>query len=111
MMLASWLLLLLLVKDGKVWRLLAVKQLRKNHLPAGKHHASEGRASSKKRAKKLPNVSSEILEKQHFSPDFRQILLPAAASRNNSFEKITSRQGNTMPLKDELVPKPRQKTP
>ena len=26
---------------------LAVKQLRKNHLPAGKHHASEGRASSK----------------------------------------------------------------
>ena len=25
--------------------------------------------------------------------------------------KITSRQGNTMPLKDELVPKPRQKTP
>ena len=27
MMLASWLLLLLLVKDGKVWRLLAVKQL------------------------------------------------------------------------------------
>ena len=28
-------------------RLLAVKQLRKNHLPAGKHNASEGRASSK----------------------------------------------------------------
>ena len=27
--------------------LLLVKQLRKNHLPAGKHHASEGRASSK----------------------------------------------------------------
>ena len=38
---------MVLVKDGKVWRLLAVKQLRKNHLPAGKHHASEGRASSK----------------------------------------------------------------
>ena len=28
-------------------RLLAVKQLRKNQLPGGKHHASEGRASSK----------------------------------------------------------------
>ena len=37
---ALYLLLLLLL-------LLVVKQLRKNHHPAGKHHASEGRASSK----------------------------------------------------------------
>ena len=43
------------------------------------NHAPEGRPSSKTEPKKLPNVSSEILEKQHFSTIFRQ-LLPAAAA-------------------------------
>ena len=52
-------------------RLLAVKQLRKNQLPGGKHHASEGRASSKTTPKNSLNVSSEILDKQHFSRDSR----------------------------------------
>ena len=44
------------------------------------NHAPERRPSSKTEPKKLPNVSSEILEKQHFSTIFRQLLLPAAAA-------------------------------
>ena len=47
---------------------------------------------------KLPNVSSEILEKQRF----RQLLLPAAAAVKQ-LEKITYPGENTVPLKDELV--------
>ena len=49
-------------------------------LPPGNHHAPEGRPSSKTEPKKLPNVSSEILEKQHFSTIFRQLLLHAAVT-------------------------------
>ena len=34
----------------------------------------------------------------------------ASGSQENSVEKISCRQENTMALKDELVPKPRQKS-
>ena len=54
----------------------AVKQLRKNHLPGGKHHASEGRASSKTTPKKC--LTS--LLKSWKNNIFRQLLLPAAAA-------------------------------
>ena len=57
-------------------------------------------------AKKLPNVSSEILEKQHFSRNFREILLPAAASSKTASKK--SAPGGKTPCL--WVPKPRQKT-
>ena len=98
-------------------------------------------------AKKLPNVLSEILEKQHFSTIFRQLLLPTVvlpykkkepknglmfllnpqhlptanhhASEGPATSKTepknantgTCRQQITMPLKDQLVRKPSQKTP
>ena len=35
----------------------------KNHLPAGKHHTSEGRRSPKIAPRKLPNVTSETHRK------------------------------------------------
>ena len=60
----------------------------------------------RKTAKKNPNVASEILEKQPFWRDS----VACGRSQENSFEKSSSRQENTMALKDELVPKPRQKT-
>ena len=98
-------------------------------------------------AKKLPNVLSEILEKQHFSTIFRQLLLPTVvlpykkkepknglmfllnpqhlptanhhASEGPATSKTepknantgTCRQQITMPLKDQLLRKPNQKTP
>ena len=55
---------------------------------------------------KVPNVPSEILEKQHFS----RISVACGRSQENNCEKSSSRQENTMALKDELVPKPRQKS-
>ena len=61
---------------------------------------------TKNHAKKLPKVPSEILEKQPFSRDS----VACGCLHSNSFDKITFRQENTMALKDELVPKPRQKT-
>ena len=60
----------------------------------------------RKTAKKLPNVASEILEKEPFSRDS----IACGRSQENSFEKSSSQQENTMALKDELVPKPRQKS-
>ena len=60
----------------------------------------------RKTAKKLPNVASDILEKQPFPRDS----VACGRSQENSFEKSSSRQENTMALKDELVPKPRQKS-
>ena len=59
----------------------------------------------RKTAKKTPNVASEILEKQPFWRDS----VACGRSQENS-EKSSSRQENTMALKDELVPKPRQKS-
>ena len=67
---------------------------------------SEGRAKSKTTKKKLPNVASEVLEKQPFS----QESVACGCSQENSVGKSSSRQENTMALKDELVPKPRQKS-
>ena len=61
---------------------------------------------SPKPRKKLPNVPSEILEKQPFSRDS----IACGCSQENSVEKISSRQENTMALKDDLGPKPRQKS-
>ena len=70
-------------------------------------------------AEKLPNVASEILEKQRFSTASEDSVSSeilffdsfcACGRCKNSFEKITCRGENTVPLKDELVPKPRQKT-
>ena len=61
----------------------------KYHLPAGKQHASEGRRSPKIAPPKMPNVTSETDR-------------TVAA---NTMEKITSWQGNTMPLKDGEAPK------
>ena len=58
---------------------------------------------------KLPNVSSEILEKTTFFEGFERFcclrLLAVKQLRKNQLPGE-----NTMPLKDELVPKPRQKT-
>ena len=51
-------------------------------------------------------VPSEIPEKQLFS----RISVACGRSQENNFEKSSSRQENTMALKDELVPKPRQKS-
>ena len=77
-------------------------------------------------AKKLPNVLSEILEKQqHFSTIFRQLLLPTVVlpyKKNEPKNDLMSllnpqrlptanHQQITMPLKDQLLPKPSQKTP
>ena len=45
------------------WRLLAVKQVRKNHLPGGKTPGLWRTSECQNHAKKVPNVSSEILEK------------------------------------------------
>ena len=42
---------------------------------------------------------------------FREILLPAAASSKTVLKKSAPGGENTMPLKDELVPKPRKKIP
>ena len=61
---------------------------------------------SPKPRKKLPNVASEVLEKQPLSQDS----VACGCSQENSVEKSSSRQENTMALKDELVPKPRQKS-
>ena len=55
----------------------------------------------------MPNVPSEILEKQPFS----RISVACGRLQENNFEKSSSRQENTMALKDELVPQPRQKVP
>ena len=41
-----------------------------------------------------------LKDEQPFSQEFQE----------NNFEKSSSRQENTMALKDELVPKPRQKS-
>ena len=54
----------------------AVKQLRKNHLPGGKHRASEGRASSKT----TPKNCLTCRLKSSKNNLFRQLLLPAAAA-------------------------------
>ena len=54
----------------------------------------------------MPNVPSEFLEKQHFS----RISVACSCSQENNVEKSSSRQENTMALKDELGPKPRQKS-
>ena len=59
---------------------------------------------------KLPNVSSEIVDNNIFRESL-EILLPAAAIAVKQLRKISSRGEDTMPLKDELVPKPRRKTP
>ena len=48
------------------WRLLAVKQVRKNHLPGGKTPGLWRTSECQNHAKKVPNVSSEILEKFRF---------------------------------------------
>jgi len=48
----------------------------------------------------------EVLEKQPLAQDS----IACGCSQENSVEKSSSRQENTMALKDELVPKPRQKT-
>ena len=80
----------------------AVKQLRKNHLLGGKHRASEGRASSKTTPKKCLTCRLK-------SYLFRQLLLPAAAGVKQ-LRKNHLPGENTVPLKDELVPKPRQKS-
>ena len=48
------------------WRLLAVKQVRKNHLPRGKTPGLWRTSECQNHAKKVPNVSSEILEKSRF---------------------------------------------
>ena len=61
---------------------------------------------SPKPRKKLPNVASEVVEKQPFSQDS----VACGCSQENSVEKSSSRQENAMALKDELVPKPRQKS-
>ena len=53
----------------------AVKQLRKNHLPGGKHRASEGRASSKTTPKKCLTFRL----KSSKNNIFRQLLLPSVA--------------------------------
>ena len=45
----------------------AVKQLRKNHLPGGKTPCLWRTSKFQNHAKKVPNATSEILEKQHFS--------------------------------------------
>ena len=67
----------------------------------------------------MPNVPSEILEKQPFSeknfwkkPKSRsqENNFEQPFSQENNFEKSSSRQENTMALKDELVPQPRQKS-
>ena len=87
-------------------RRLAVQQLRKNQLPGGNTMPLKDELVPKPR-QKSPNVSSEILEKQHFW----RASVACGGSQSNSFEKISSRGENTMPLKDELVPKPRQKSP
>ena len=42
------------------------KTVSKKSLPGGKHQGSEGRASARTTPKKVPNVSSEILEKARF---------------------------------------------
>ena len=54
----------------------------------------------------MPNVPSEFLEKQLFS----RISVACGRSQENNFEKSSSRQENSMALKDELGPKPRQKS-
>ena len=72
----------------------------------GKHHASEGRASSKT----TPKNCLTCRLKSEKNSIFRQILLPAAAGSKTASKKSLPGGGNTMPLKDELVPKPRQKT-
>ena len=161
LMLLLLLLLLLLLPRQKplLLQLLLLRVLYLLLLPGGKHHAPEDGLVPGTAA----NVSSEILEKQHFSTDslacgccsktaskksppggkhrvsegrasskttpkncltcrlkssknniFRQLLLPSVACgccSKTSFEKITSRGENTVPLKDELVPKPRKKLP
>ena len=83
----------------------AVKQLRKNHHPGGKHRASEGRASSKT----TPKNCLTCRLKSSKNNIFRQLLLPAAAAVKQ-LRKNHLPGGNTMPLKDKLVPKPHQKT-
>ena len=85
----------------------------KKHLPAGTHHAPEGRPSSKTEPKKVPNMSSEILEKQHFSTILGQLVLLAAATPpayGCHCQKNTCQQEITMPLKNDLVRKQRQKS-
>ena len=67
-------------------RLLAVKQLRKNQLPGGKHHASEGRASSKTTPKNSLTCRLKSWKKKLFR-EIREILLPAAASSKTASKK------------------------
>ena len=88
------------------------KTASKKSPPGGKHHASEGRASAKTTPKNCLMCRLKS-SKNNIFREIRDIFERFCCLRLLAVEQLRKNQlpgGNTMPLKDELVPKPRQKT-
>ena len=88
-------------------QLLPIKQLRKNHLPGGKHRASEGRASSKITPKKCLTCRLKSPRKATFFDSFCCLqLLPIKQLRKNHLPggKQHGPKGRTDAFRQLLLP-------